>query len=90
LLGNHVTISDGDERLSKVPADLDIKPYRAEHDFDLLRRMMAAVEKGHLPSTRSKAAVRDAIEMAMHHVEAHRDEKAFPATKRRRKRVAAK
>ena len=41
---------DGDERLSKVPADLDTKPYRDEHDFDLLRRMMAAVEKGHLRS----------------------------------------
>ena len=81
---------DGDERLSKVPADLDIKPYRDEHDFDLLRRMMAAVEKGHLPSTRSKAAVRKAIEKVMHHVEVHRGEKAFPAAKRRRKRVAAK
>src|SRR4029077_2002636 len=53
---------DGDERLSKVPADLDTKPYRDEHDFDLLRRMMAAVDKGHLPSARSKAAVRNAIE----------------------------
>jgi hypothetical protein len=29
---------DGDERLSKVPADLDIKPYRDEHDFDLRLR----------------------------------------------------
>jgi len=81
---------DGDERLSKVPADLDIKPYRDEHDFDLLRRMMAAVEKGHLPSTRGKAAVRKAIEKVMHHVEVDRGEKAFPAAKRSRKRVAAK
>jgi hypothetical protein len=31
---------DSDERLSKVPADLDTKPYRDEHDFDLLRRMI--------------------------------------------------
>jgi hypothetical protein len=31
---------DGNERLSKVPADLDAKPYRDEHDFDLLRRLM--------------------------------------------------
>lgn len=29
----------GDERLSKVPADLDLKPYRDYHDYDLLRRM---------------------------------------------------
>src|SRR5499427_5667233 len=80
----------GDERLSKVPADLDTKPYRDEHDFDLLRRMRAAVEKGHLPSTRGKAAVGKAIEKVMHHVEVHRGEKAFPAAKRRHKRVAAK
>src|ERR1700676_3631345 len=35
----------GDERLTKVPADLDLKPYRDEHDFDLLARMNAAIEK---------------------------------------------
>jgi hypothetical protein len=81
---------DGDERLLKVPADLDTKPYRDEHDFDLLRRMMAAVDKGHLPSARGKATVRNAIEKVMQHVEVHRGEKAFPAAKRRRKRVAAK
>ena len=27
----------GDERLTKVPNDLDLKPYRDEHDDDLLR-----------------------------------------------------
>jgi hypothetical protein len=27
----------GDERLTEVPADLDTKPYRDEHDYDLLR-----------------------------------------------------
>lgn len=29
----------GDERLTKVPADLDLKPYRDYHDYDLLQRM---------------------------------------------------
>src|SRR5215475_11086706 len=29
----------GDERLNKVPEDLDLKPYRDEHDFDLIDRM---------------------------------------------------
>lgn len=29
----------GDDRLTKVPVDLDTKPYRDEHDTDLLRRM---------------------------------------------------
>jgi hypothetical protein len=51
----------GDERLSKVPADLDTKPYRDEHDIDLLRRMMQAVERGHVPPARSHAAVRRAV-----------------------------
>jgi hypothetical protein len=34
----------GDERLTKLPADLDLKPYRDEHDYDLMRRMKAATE----------------------------------------------
>jgi len=39
----------GDERLTKLPQDLDTKPYRDEHDDDLLRRMLDAVEKGRVP-----------------------------------------
>jgi hypothetical protein len=39
----------GDERLTNVPADLDLKPYRDEHDTDLLERMAASVEKGICP-----------------------------------------
>jgi hypothetical protein len=39
----------GDERLSKIPRDLDTKPYRDEHDDDLLRRMLACVDKGEVP-----------------------------------------
>ncbi|MHB8745502.1 MAG: hypothetical protein ACYC7I_03095 [Gammaproteobacteria bacterium] len=39
----------GDERLTRLPADLDQKPYRDEHDKDLLRRMKAAIRKGRLP-----------------------------------------
>jgi hypothetical protein len=38
----------GDERLEKVPDDLDLKPYRDEHDYDLLRRMRdAAADPAH-------------------------------------------
>jgi len=40
----------GDERLTKVPVDLDTKPYRDEHDTDLLRRMEACAERGKLPA----------------------------------------
>ncbi len=32
----------GDERLTDVPADLDMKPYRDEHDKDLMARMEKA------------------------------------------------
>jgi hypothetical protein len=39
----------GDERLSKVPADLDLKPYRDEHDLELLQRMADCVAKRKVP-----------------------------------------
>jgi len=39
----------GDERLTKVPKDLDLKPYRDEHDDDLLLRMLKSVRAGGSP-----------------------------------------
>ena len=39
----------GDERLNKIPADLDLKPYRDEHDLDLVRRMLASITQGKAP-----------------------------------------
>jgi hypothetical protein len=39
----------GDKRLTKVPADLDLKPYRDEHDTELLERMARAIARGHHP-----------------------------------------
>jgi hypothetical protein len=39
----------GDERLTKVPADLDLKPYRDEHDYDLVQRMLASIARGEGP-----------------------------------------
>src|SRR5271170_631257 len=39
----------GDERLTKVPDDLDTKPYRDEHDDDLLRRMLSSCKAGAAP-----------------------------------------
>jgi hypothetical protein len=80
----------GDERLKKVPADLDTKPYRDEHDMDLLRRMMVAVEKGHVPPSRGKAAVGRAVQAVLEHVDTHRRETTPSAPKRRRKRAPAK
>jgi hypothetical protein len=54
--------SIGDERLSKVPADLDLKPYRDEHDFDLLKRMHEAVEQGKTPKGIDRAQIRKALD----------------------------
>src|SRR5580698_9123589 len=39
----------GDERLTKVPKDLDLKPYRDEHDFELLQRMLDGFDKKQVP-----------------------------------------
>jgi hypothetical protein len=36
----------GDARVTKVPRDLDLKPYQDEHDHKLLRRMTAGLDKG--------------------------------------------
>jgi hypothetical protein len=37
------------ELLTEVPADLDLKPYRDEHDYELLTRMAKAIEGGNQP-----------------------------------------
>jgi len=52
----------GDERLTKVPADLDLKPYRDEHDFDLLKQMQGAIDRGDTPKGIDPATVKQAIE----------------------------
>jgi hypothetical protein len=75
----------GDERLSRVPADLDTKPYRDEHDIELLRRMMVAVERGHVPAARSPTAIRSAVHKVMGQVAGGR-EKPHRGAKRGRGR----
>ncbi len=61
----------GDERLTRVPADLDTKPYRDEHDDDLLKRMMQAVEKGKVPRGIGTERVRKAAAHLKAHVKDH-------------------
>jgi hypothetical protein len=73
-----------------VPVNLDTKPYRDEHDLDLLRRMMAAIEKGRMPPARAKVAVSKAVQKVIHNVEARRCKKLPAVARRRRKRAAAK
>jgi hypothetical protein len=52
----------GDERLKKVPADLDLKPYRDEHDFDLMQRMSDCVAAGKVPKSIDAVRVKRALE----------------------------
>ncbi|HTS42299.1 MAG TPA: hypothetical protein VMH84_17370 [Xanthobacteraceae bacterium] len=62
----------GDERLAKVPADLDTKPYRDEHDLDLLRRMMASIERGEMPPGHRREKLRQMIKQSMAELNARR------------------
>ncbi len=62
----------GDERLTNVPADLDTKPYRDEHDLDLLKRMMACIARGAIPPGHRKEKLRAAIRRKISEVSAHR------------------
>jgi hypothetical protein len=61
----------GDERLTNVPDDLDTKPYRDEHDDDLLRRMLVSIEKGHAPKGVRGAQLRDAVREIRQYVRRH-------------------
>jgi hypothetical protein len=51
----------GDERLTKVPADLDLKPYRDEHDYDLVQRMLDCIKRGVHPAEVDGEQVKRAI-----------------------------
>jgi len=62
----------GDEGLTKVPADLDLKPYRDEHDDELLKRMAAAVERGFVPPNVKPHNLRGKIERALADIDTHR------------------
>jgi hypothetical protein len=48
----------GDERLTKLPGDLDLKPYRDEHDFELMRRMKESTENKDHPLSEDVALAR--------------------------------
>jgi hypothetical protein len=60
-----------DERLTKVPADLDLKPYRDEHDTDLLERMAKDVEKGVQPAGVDKPGLHARIKSQLKTMLAH-------------------
>jgi hypothetical protein len=64
----------GDERLTKVPADLDTKPYRDEHDMDLLQRMLKSIAHGQVPPGHRREKLRQAVKQRIADVKAHRAE----------------
>lgn len=49
----------GDERLTKVPVDLDLKPYRDYHDYDLLQRMEQHLARGTVPAGIKKVELKN-------------------------------
>ncbi len=61
----------GDERLKKVPKDLDLKPYRDEHDADLLQRMLKSVRAGDCPKGFHVHDLAEAIQDLRNHVRRH-------------------
>src|SRR6202162_6718372 len=66
----------GDERLTKVPHDLDEKPYRDEHDTHLLARMNAAIANKKVPKDIGKARARQAADRLKDHIEHRRAKRA--------------
>jgi hypothetical protein len=73
----------GDERLTKVPADLDLKPYRDEHDYELVQRMLACIAKGQAPEGITAEHVHAAVARHMPHLKQPRT-KAKPSGKKRK------
>ena len=77
----------GDERLNKIPGDLDLKPYRDEHDTELLERMARAVERGHHPSNHQPHELHKVIHATMADIKANAGQ---PRYVEKPKRKAAK
>lgn len=61
----------GDERLVRVPPDLDLKPYRDEHDMVLLRKMLDDIDSETAPKEICKESRRAAVAHALEHAAAH-------------------
>lgn len=77
----------GDERLKKVPKDLDLKPYRDEHDFDLIGRMRKALTTKGLRKGETAAALAKAIG---EYATALKDQGRKPAAQRKKKAAERK
>ena len=76
----------GVKTISKVPKDLDLKPYRDEHDHDILERMAKAVEDGNFPAGRNPERFKAELHEVRHAHKAHMPTKSAlrkPAAKRK-------
>jgi len=74
----------GDERLTDVPADLDLKPYRDEHDYDLLKRMADGIERGFVPPNIKPYQLRSKVTRALAEIDVRRsDHGARPGAPRK-------
>jgi len=60
FMQKHVKEAD-DEQLTNVPANLDLKPYRDEHDYELMKRMLAAMQGGKVTARVSMRKLDEAI-----------------------------
>ena len=81
----------GDERLKKVPDDLDLKPYRDYHDYDLMQRMEKALDRSVAPRALASKALRQELADYLHAFrEEHRTEQRRTAARAPAKRARAK
>lgn len=74
----------GDERLTEVPADLDLKPYRDEHDYDVLKRIQTALQKGEVPSSIDSRKLHQSVGESLAALRARRRQAKAHKGKRRR------
>lgn len=70
--------SIGDERLTKVPPDLDLKPYRDYHDYDLMQQMEQHIDR--VPGSSAKLC-EELKEYAVAFREEHRLEQRHASAK---------
>jgi hypothetical protein len=80
----------GDERLQKVPDDLDLKPYRDEHDYDLVQRMIDCIARNEGPAGVTVEQVHAAIDKHMPHLKTPTTKGQRKAAKKFVKKVAKK
>jgi hypothetical protein len=80
----------GDERLTKVPDDLDTRPYRDEHDDDLLRRMLTSIDKGNVPKGFRGKQLHDAAHEIRQYVRRHDTQSAHLANAVKRAKTPGK